>query len=342
MRCRRSAARLSACPLASSAPRSGRRERQPQLPRSSRLDCAHVPSSARAASGCVACQGHGHLIRRMSVGGGDCVADARREWGNEGECGRGRPRIARGARRCAQRPGGSACTRSGIPWGLRRIACAFEGRALRATCATGSTRPLSVDRWIASSTRRSASPSWPEGSGSRRSRMQRAKPVSSAAIWSRFGNVLRRGRLTGDLHLDGEAARVFVGGIEPDASLRADHRQRGVIVGAEAARQLREPLARKAEHGGDLLVDLLEAAVAADRGAHRGGLGRLGPEQRARRVHAIDPQVQQRAAAAGAPRADVVVLDLHPERRRDEAGRSDVAARTRSIASSVAPSKCRR
>ena len=49
---RRPAARLSAGPLASSAPGSGGRERQPHLPRSSGLDSAHVPSSARVASGC--------------------------------------------------------------------------------------------------------------------------------------------------------------------------------------------------------------------------------------------------------------------------------------------------
>jgi hypothetical protein len=48
----RSAARLSARPLPSTAPGSGRRERQPQLPRSSRLDSAHVSFSARAAAGC--------------------------------------------------------------------------------------------------------------------------------------------------------------------------------------------------------------------------------------------------------------------------------------------------
>ena len=54
VRHRRSAARLSARPLARPAPGSGRRERQPHLPRSSGLDSAHVPSSARGASGCVA------------------------------------------------------------------------------------------------------------------------------------------------------------------------------------------------------------------------------------------------------------------------------------------------
>ena len=49
-----SAARLSARPLASTAPRPGRRERQPHLPRPSPLDSAHVSFSARVAAGCVA------------------------------------------------------------------------------------------------------------------------------------------------------------------------------------------------------------------------------------------------------------------------------------------------
>ena len=102
VRHRRSAARLSARPLASPAPGSGRRERQPHLPRSSRLDSAHVPFSARVASGCVArsfdsadvrvgrCPVRGCPVRGCPVRG--CLIDAvwgsnrrpRREYGRGG------------------------------------------------------------------------------------------------------------------------------------------------------------------------------------------------------------------------------------------------------------------
>jgi hypothetical protein len=80
------------------------------------------------------------------------------------------------------RLGAAAWTSSGMPCGLRRIACDFEGRARRVIRAMGSARPLSVARWIASRTRMSARPSSPEGSGSRPCRTLREKATSSAAI----------------------------------------------------------------------------------------------------------------------------------------------------------------
>jgi hypothetical protein len=46
----------------------------------------------------------------------------------------------------------------------------------------------------------------------------------------------------------------------------------------------------------------------------------------ARRVHAIDAEVQQRTAAARAPGADVAFLDLHRERGREEPRAPDVTA----------------
>ena len=51
---RRSASRFSSRPLSCTTPPARRLERQPQLPSSSRLDSAHVPLSARTASGCAA------------------------------------------------------------------------------------------------------------------------------------------------------------------------------------------------------------------------------------------------------------------------------------------------
>jgi hypothetical protein len=99
VRYRRSAPRLPARALASSAPRSGRRERQPHLPRSSRLDCAHVPSSAPAASGCVACR----LIRRMCVVG-RCSTSNRRAKGEYGRRRRDNGEAqTRSARKCSRR-----------------------------------------------------------------------------------------------------------------------------------------------------------------------------------------------------------------------------------------------
>jgi hypothetical protein len=58
-----------------------------------------------------------------------------------------------------------------------------------------------------------------------------------------------------------------------------------VIVGAEAARQLRQSIFAEAQDGDQLLVDLAKARVGAPGCCHGGDLGGLSPEQGTGRVH---------------------------------------------------------
>ena len=108
--------------------------------------------------------------------------------------------------------------------------------------------------------------------------------------------------------------------------LGPDHGERRLAVGAEAAGQLRQPVAREAQERAHLLVDLPEPRVPRLGGAQRDRLRRLVPEQVTGRIDAIDPDVAQRTAGVNALGARVVGRHLLREDRREEPGLADLAA----------------
>src|SRR4051812_7812547 len=103
-----------------------------------------------------------------------------------------------------------------MPWGLRRIACAFDGRARRETRSTVSTRPVSTASWIASSTRRSARPSSPDGSGSRPLPTERESDQLGRDLIALAEHLALR-PLSLDVHLHVQVAGIVVRRVHADA-----------------------------------------------------------------------------------------------------------------------------
>src|SRR5437667_10493669 len=97
-----------------------------------------------------------------------------------------------------------------------------------------------------------------------------------------------------------ETTGELVAGLDAQRALRTDDAVFRSVVGAEAHAEGREPLARKAQHAGRGFFN-----VAFLPGSHGERLDRLGAEDMARGVDAINADVVQRTAAALRLEADI-------------------------------------
>src|SRR3954471_1893220 len=120
---------------------------------------------------------------------------------------------------------------------------------------------------------------------------------------------------------------VFVRGIHQQLSLAANHPVHGYVGPSETAAEAGEALlAGEAENSAGRFLALEESALPAVRAECR-DLHRLGAEQIADRVDAVDPDIVERASAQLARvEPDVPILHGHGEHRIEETGLTQLPA----------------